>query len=114
MAVYTDVPDEELRAFIAEYDLGEVVSCKGIAEGVENSNYLLRTETGTFILTLYEKRVAAGDVPFFLALMEHLAKRGINCPLPVHNRSGQVMPRAARCSINARKNGTSPAATRFS
>jgi homoserine kinase type II len=77
MAVYTDVPDEELKAFIAEYAIGEVVSCKGIAEGVENSNYLLRTESAAYILTVYEKRVDPADLPFFLALMEHLAAQGI-------------------------------------
>jgi homoserine kinase type II len=91
MAVYTDVPDDELRAFIAEYDLGEVVSCKGIAEGVENSNYLLRTEAGTFILTLYEKRVRPQDLPFFIALMEHLAAHGIACPTPVKGRDGAAL-----------------------
>src|SRR5216684_3367669 len=88
MAVYTDVPDEELRAFIADYDVGEVISCKGIAEGVENSNYLLRTETGSFILTLYEKRVNPADLPFFIGLMEHLAGRGLACPTPVQGRDG--------------------------
>jgi homoserine kinase type II len=91
MAVYTDVPDEELKAFIAEYAIGDVISCKGIAEGVENSNYLLRTETGTYILTLYEKRVAPADLPFFLALMEHLAKQGIPCPTPLHGRDGSAL-----------------------
>jgi homoserine kinase type II len=91
MAVYTDVPDEELKAFIAEYAIGDVVSCKGIAEGVENSNYLLRTETGTYILTLYEKRVAPADLPFFIALMEHLAKAGIPCPTPIHGRDGGAL-----------------------
>ena len=80
MAVYTDVPDDELRAFLADYAIGEVVSCKGIAEGVENSNYLLRTERGTYILTLYEKRVAPADLPFFLALMEHLARQRHRLP----------------------------------
>jgi homoserine kinase type II len=91
MAVYTDVPDDELRQFVGEYDIGEVVSCKGIAEGVENSNYLLRTETGTFILTLYEKRVDPGDLPFFIGLMEHLAAAGIACPTPVHGRDGVAL-----------------------
>jgi homoserine kinase type II len=91
MAVYTDVPDEELKAFIADYAIGEVVSCKGIAEGVENSNYLLRTESGTYILTLYEKRVARADLPFFLALMEHLAAAGIACPTPIHGRDGAAL-----------------------
>ena len=93
MAVYTDVPDDELRAFIAEYDIGEVNSCKGIAEGVENSNYLLRAGGGTYILTLYEKRVAPGDLPFFIALMEHLAAQGIACPTPVKGRDGMALCR---------------------
>src|SRR3954468_10860524 len=88
MAVYTDVPTEALASFLAGYDLGELLSYKGIAEGVENSNFLVHTAAGHFILTLYEKRVAAGDVPFFLALMEHLANHGINCPQPVKNRAG--------------------------
>ncbi len=91
MAVYTDVPDEELRAFIADYAIGEVISCKGIAEGVENSNFLLRTESGTYILTLYEKRVAPADLPFFIALMEHLAAQGIACPTPVKAKDGAAL-----------------------
>jgi homoserine kinase type II len=91
MAVYTDVSDDELRAFMAAYDLGEVISCKGIAEGVENSNFLLRTERGTFILTLYEKRVSPADLPFFIALMEHLAREGIPCPTPVRARDGEAL-----------------------
>ncbi|MGO9787410.1 MAG: homoserine kinase [Stellaceae bacterium] len=93
MAVYTDVPDEELKAFIAEYAIGEVVSCKGIAEGVENSNYLLRTESAAYILTVYEKRVDPADLPFFLALMEHLAAQGIACPTPIHGKDGKVLRR---------------------
>src|SRR5579872_6657388 len=93
MAVYTDVPDDDLRAFIAEYDLGEVISCKGIAEGVENSNFLLRTEAGTFILTLYEKRVDPADLPFFIALMEHLAAAGLAAPTPVKARDGTALRR---------------------
>src|SRR5437763_7922713 len=88
MAVYTEVGDDELRAFVALYDLGEVLSCKGIAEGVENSNFLVTTERGNFILTLYEKRVAPRDLPFFIALMEHLAGQGVACPTPVKGRDG--------------------------
>src|SRR3954453_18384002 len=91
MAVYTDVSADDLADFLSEYDLGELLSYKGIAEGVENSNFLVHTTKGHFILTLYEKRVAAGDVPFFLALMEHLASRGITCPQPVKNRSGETL-----------------------
>jgi homoserine kinase type II len=89
MAVYTEVADEELEAFIASYAIGALTSCKGIAEGVENSNYLVQTEAGRYILTLYEKRVAPKDLPYFLTLMEHLASRGIACPLPVHDREGR-------------------------
>ena len=88
MAVYTDVSDDDLRAFAALYDIGEVLSCKGIAEGVENSNFLVTTEHGNFILTLYEKRVAPRDLPFFIALMEHLARHGVACPTPVPGRDG--------------------------
>jgi homoserine kinase type II len=91
MAVYTDVSDEELEAFIASYDLGALTSFKGIAEGVENSNYLVHTEAGPFILTLYEKRVRPEDLPYFLALMEHLAARGISCPLPVRDRENRIL-----------------------
>ncbi len=88
MAVYTDVSFEELETLLARYDIGEPVSFKGIAEGVENSNFFLQTAAGAYILTLYEKRVAAGDLPFFLGLMDHLAARGINCPVPVHLKNG--------------------------
>ena len=91
MAVYTDVAAEELAEFLSRYDLGELLSYKGIAEGVENSNFLLHTSAGYFILTLYEKRVARGDLPFFLALMTHLASRGLSCPLPVKNRNGEAL-----------------------
>jgi homoserine kinase type II len=93
VAVYTDVGDDDLRAFLADYDIGEVVSCKGIAEGVENSNYLLRTSAGLYILTLYEKRVALADLPFFIRLMEHLATEGLACPTPVKARDGEALRR---------------------
>jgi homoserine kinase type II len=89
MAVYTEVSDDELAGFVASYGLGGLVSYKGIAEGVENTNYLLNTDRGRFILTLYEKRVAPQDLPFFLGLMEHLAGSGINCPTPVRDMSGR-------------------------
>jgi homoserine kinase type II len=93
MAVYTDVSDDDLRSFVAAYDIGEVVSCKGIAEGVENSNYLLRTESANYILTLYERRVDPADLPFFIGLMEHLAAAGIACPTPLHGRDGIALRR---------------------
>ncbi len=91
MAVYTEVSDEELEEFLSQYDLGGLVSFKGIAEGVENSNYLLGTGTGTYILTLYEKRVHRDDLPYFLGLMEHLAGQGIACPTPIRGSDGRAL-----------------------
>jgi homoserine kinase type II len=91
VAVYTDVSVEDLDAFLAGYDIGKLLSYKGIAEGVQNSNFLLHTESGYFILTLYERLVATEDLPFFIALMEHLALRGINCPQPVKMRDGRSL-----------------------
>ena len=90
MAVYTDVAADELADFLKQYDLGELLSYKGIAEGVENSNFLVHTSKGAYILTLYEKRVSAGDLPYFLSLMAHLAERGVSCPQPARNRKGEV------------------------
>jgi homoserine kinase type II len=95
MAVYTEISDAELCELIGQYDIGEVVACKGIAEGVENSNYLLRTEKGEYILTLYEKRVRAEDLPFFLGLLDHLAAKGLQCPVPIHGRDGKALRWAA-------------------
>ncbi|HKV15215.1 MAG TPA: homoserine kinase [Reyranella sp.] len=95
MAVYTEVGDAELEAFLSEYDIGEADAFKGIAEGVENSNYLLTTTRGHYIVTLYEKRVDPNDLPFFLGLMDHLSQRGINCPQPIHGRDGQALRRLA-------------------
>jgi homoserine kinase type II len=91
VAVYTEVTDDALAEFLAEYDLGTMVAFRGIAEGVENSNYSLRTTAGDYILTLYERRVDPADLPWFLGLMEHLARRGIVCPLPVHGRDGVAL-----------------------
>jgi homoserine kinase type II len=91
MAVYTDVSDNDVAELAKLYCLGDVLACKGIAEGVENSNFLLRTTAGQFILTLYEKRVNPDDLPFFLGLMEHLNARGISCPLPVKDTRGQML-----------------------
>jgi homoserine kinase type II len=95
MAVYTEVTDEALNRFLEGYEIGRATSLKGIAEGVENSNYLLHTEAGPFLLTLYEKRVAEADLPFFLGLMEHLARRGVNCPQPVRAKNGHAIGRLA-------------------
>jgi homoserine kinase type II len=91
MAVYTEVSFEDLERLLEQYDIGQPLSFKGIAEGIENSNFYLQTDRGAFILTLYEKRVAAEDLPFFIGLMEHLANRGIHCPLPVKTRDGKAL-----------------------
>lgn len=91
MAVYTTIDEDSLDVFLSAYDIGEAVSVKGIAEGVENSNYLLMTEQGRFILTLYEKRVDPDDLPFFLGLMDHLAAKGVRCPVPIHGRDGAAL-----------------------
>ena len=95
MAVYTEVTDDELAPLIADYGLGELLSYKGIAEGVENTNFLVHTTSGTFILTLYERRVDPADLPFFLGLLDHLNQHGILCPLPVRNRNGGMLTEIA-------------------
>lgn len=91
MAVYTDITEDDLKQFLSAYDVGELTSYKGIAEGVENSNFLLHTTSGAYILTLYEKRVDRGDLPFFLGLMHHLAARGLSCPLPLPRADGALL-----------------------
>lgn len=91
MAVYTEIDDDDLVGFMADYGVGEVLSCKGIAEGIENSNFMVTTTSGPYILTLYEKRVEIDDLPFFLGLMDHLAAHGIPCPVPVRTRTGETL-----------------------
>ncbi|MEM8616689.1 MAG: homoserine kinase [Pseudomonadota bacterium] len=91
MAVYTTVSDDQLADYLAEYDLGEAVAFKGIAEGVENSNYYLETTTGRFILTLFEKRANPEDLPYFIKLKQHLAAKGFACPLPVAAKDGHAL-----------------------
>ncbi|MEO1794080.1 MAG: homoserine kinase [Pseudomonadota bacterium] len=95
MAVYTDVSDEELGAFLKAFPVGGLVTFKGIAEGVENSNYLIGTDRANFILTLYEKRVAEADLPFFIGLVEHLAAKGLSCPTPVRTHDGEALSQLA-------------------
>ena len=95
MAVYTEVSDEALTAFLLEYEIGALLAYRGIAEGVENSNYSLRTTGGDFILTLYERRVEPRDLPWFIGLMRHLAAAGLPCPLPVAGRDGAALRRLA-------------------
>ena len=91
LAVYTDITEDDLKRFLTGYDTGELTSYKGIAEGVENSNFLLHTTREPLILTLYEKRVEKADLPFFLGLMQHLSSRGLSCPLPLPRRDGELL-----------------------
>ncbi|TWD55198.1 homoserine kinase [Agrobacterium vitis] len=91
MAVYTDINEVDLKDFLSQYETGDLLSFKGIAEGVENSNFLLHTTEGALILTLYEKRVEKNDLPFFLGLMHHLSDRGLNCPLPLPRKDGALL-----------------------
>ncbi len=109
MAVYTEVSFEDLERLLRDYDIGTPLALKGIAEGVENSNFYLQTDRGAFILTLYEKRVSPGDLPFYLGLMEHLARAGIVCPLPVPTRDGALSTQLNRrpCAIVTFLNGLS-------
>ena len=91
MAVYTHVEEEELEAFLKGYDVGEIRSFKGIAEGVQNTNYLLGTNKANFILTLYERGSDLSELPFFLKLMEHLANKGVACPIPIPAKDGNQL-----------------------
>jgi homoserine kinase type II len=91
VAVYTDINEVDLKDFLSQYDAGTLLSFKGIAEGVENTNFLLHTSQGSLILTLYEKRVEKNDLPFFLGLMHHLSERGLNCPLPLPRKDGALL-----------------------
>lgn len=110
MAVYTDLSDEELAGLLAQYDLGQAVAFKGIAEGVENSNFLLETEAGRFILTIFEKRVERRDLPFFMTVMETLAEKGVPAPRPMRNRNGALFSevRGKACTIITFLTGVSP------
>jgi len=91
MAVYTDVTAEELNVLLERYDIGVLRAFKGIAEGVENTNFYLSTDRGQFILTLYEKRVRTDELPFFIGLMSHLSENGVICPIPVADKSGSIL-----------------------
>ena len=91
MAVYTDITDAELEAFLSGFDIGAPLAFKGIAEGVENSNFLLDTDTGRFILTVYERRVRPDDLPYFLGLMYWLAEHGFPSATPIPDRQGRLL-----------------------
>ena len=110
MAVYTDPTDDELATLIATYDIGRALAFKGIAEGVENSNFLLETDAGRFILTIFEKRVARDDLPFFMDVMETLARSGFPAPQPMRTRDGALLGevRGKACAVVTFLTGVSP------
>jgi homoserine kinase type II len=91
VAVYTALDAGDIDVFLTQYDIGELVAFQGIAEGVENSNFLIETTQGKFILTLFEKRVSERELPYCIGLMEHLSKRGVNCPRPVYDHRGNQL-----------------------
>lgn len=93
MAVYTPLTSEDVAALLEQYDIGAATSCEGVAEGVENTNYKLTTPAGRYILTIFEKRVAEADLPFFMGVMERLAARGFSAPEPIATRTGALLTR---------------------
>ena len=99
MAVYTQILKNDLIAFLENYNIGELVSFSEIKDGIENSNFLLITHGGKFILTLFERRTNLDDLPFFLNLMTYLSKYRISCPQPIFSRQkkyiGAISGRAA-------------------
>jgi len=93
LAVYTAITDADVSAFLLQYNIGELQSLKGIAEGIQNSNFFLSTTKGQYILTLYEQMVEERDLPFYLGLMQHLSQSGINCPKPIEAKNGEALSR---------------------
>ena len=91
MAVYTRVNSKDINYIEKNYNIGKIKSFTGIKKGIENTNYLLKTENKKFILTLFEKRVQEKDLPFFMNLMEKLNKHKINCPEPQRNKRGSFI-----------------------
>ncbi len=91
MAVYTDITDSELEQFLLDFELGRALVFKGVAEGVENSNFMLETPAGRFFLTVYERRVDPADLPFFLGLLQWLGAHDFPSAIPVADREGRIL-----------------------
>ena len=110
MAVYTDLTDDEREAVLAEYGLGPLQAFKGIAEGVENSNFFLEAGGARYILTIFERRVAGADLPFFMAMMQHLARGNFPAPRPLPTKSGALLAqvRGKPCAMVTFLSGVSP------
>jgi len=90
MSVYTKVTEGELAAWLKAYSVGTPVELRGIAAGIENTNYFVTTTHGRYVLTLFE-RLPAPDLPFYLGLMAHLARHGIPCPAPIADRQNRLL-----------------------
>ena len=90
MAVYTKVSKVGIQSILSKYNIGKLIKYEEIQEGIENSNFKVTTTDGTFILTIYEKRVKEEDLPYFINLMDHLSSNGINCPKPIKDKSGEI------------------------
>ena len=95
MAVYTKLSDKDLKNFFLKYNLGELLNYKGIEEGIENTNYSIKTDVGKFVLTVYEKRVEEKDLPFFMGLMKNLFDANFPSPEPLINKNGNYITEIA-------------------
>ena len=100
MAVYTKIKKYELVSFLKLYDLGRLVSYNGILDGIENTNFLVITEKGRFILTIFEKRVNPKDLPFFMKLQEHLSNNGFACPIPIYGINKKIVNSLSKKKFN--------------
>ena len=95
MAVYTHLSENDVTRFLQDYSCGHLQSFVGIAQGVENTNYIITTDRDKYILTIFEARTNPADLPFFFAYMEHLKREGINCPVVIDNKIGKIKGKAA-------------------
>ena len=91
MAVYTKLSENNLKDFFSKYNLGKLLKFRGIQEGIENSNYFIKTDSGKFILTVYEKRVEEKDLPFFMGLMKNIFNENFPSPEPIINKNGNYI-----------------------
>ena len=93
MAVYTKLKHQEVRQFLEQYNINNFKDYKGITEGVENTNYLIKTSEQDYILTIYEKRVDENDLPFFIKLLSYLSENKFPCPKPIANKNNEKINR---------------------
>ena len=91
MAVYTKINNQDMLLLSKKFNLGKVIKFQGIKQGIENTNYLLKTNNKKYILTIFEKRVHKKDLPFFMKLMDRLNQQHINCPKPLKDNKGKYL-----------------------